>query len=217
MFLTIAHYSFISLGWKNFYLFIVPVMSYIYFPLLFLSRRKIDGLIQNLWVVQSGIMLCVYFLSFAPALMFLNVNPTAIRRIDPVTTFLFLFIVTELNDVFQFISGKLFGRKKLIVEISPNKTVAGLIGGIVASSVLSIVLGPMLIELHGWQSALTGFCIAISGVSGDLMFSSIKRTVGVKDFSNLIPGHGGVLDRLDSLVFTGPTLYCLMYVFIHIE
>jgi phosphatidate cytidylyltransferase len=214
--LVLTHYVFIFLEWKNFFLFIVPVMTYIYLPFIMLSRRKIDGLIPNLWATQSGLMLCVYSLSFAPGLLFLNVHPSEVRRIDPVVAFLFLFLVTELNDVFQFISGKLFGRRKLVVEISPNKTVAGFVGGLIITSLLSLVLAPVMLDLNVWQSLLVGFCIALSGVSGDLMFSSIKRTVGVKDFSRVIPGHGGVLDRLDSIVFTAPTLYCLMYLFLHV-
>ena len=214
--LALAHYTFVFLEWKNFYLFIVPIMTYIYLPFFVLSRRKIDGLIQNLWAAQSGLMLCVYALSFAPGLLFLNVNPTAQKVIDPVVAFLFLFITTEMNDVFQFVSGKSFGRRKLVVEISPNKTVAGFIGGILLTSLLSLVLAPIMLQINVWQSLLMGFCIAISGVSGDLMFSSLKRTAGVKDFSQLIPGHGGVLDRLDSIIFTAPTLYCLMYLFIHV-
>jgi phosphatidate cytidylyltransferase len=115
---TVVHYSFIILGWKNFFLFIVPLMSFIYLPFFFLARRKIDGLVQNLWSAQCGLMLCVYFLSFVPGLIFLNDNPTANRTIDPILAFFFLFFVTELNDVFQFICGKSFGRIKLIHEIS---------------------------------------------------------------------------------------------------
>lgn len=215
--LVLAHYTFLFLQLKNFFLFIVPVMTYIYLPFMMLSRRRIDGLIQNLWATQSGLMLCVYSLSFAPGLLFLNIHPTASRQMDPISAFLFLFIATEMNDVFQFVSGKMFGRRKLVVEISPNKTVAGLVGGILMTSLLSLVLAPVMLELNPWQSLLVGFGIALSGVSGDLMFSAIKRTVGVKDFSQLIPGHGGVLDRLDSMVFTAPTLYCLLYIFIHVE
>jgi phosphatidate cytidylyltransferase len=157
----------------------------------------------------------VYCLSFAPGLLFLNIHPDVSRSIDPVAAFLFLFITTEMNDVFQFASGKLFGRQKLVVEISPNKTIAGFVGGLLMTSILSLVLAPLMLDLQLWQSLLTGFCIALSGVSGDLMFSSMKRTVGIKDFSQLIPGHGGVLDRLDSMVFTAPTLYCLLYVYLH--
>ncbi len=210
-----AHYTFIFLGLKNFYLFILPLMTYVYVPFLMLRRRKIDDLVQNLWATQSGVMLCVYFLSFAPGLLFLNVNPTAVREIEPVAAFLFLFITTEMNDVFQFISGKSFGRRKLAEEISPNKTVAGFIGGIVLTSLLSAILAPMILDLNIWQSVLLGGCISLSGISGDLMFSSIKRTAGVKDFSQLIPGHGGALDRFDSMVFTAPTLYSLIFIFIH--
>ena len=213
--LVAIHYLFLFLGVKNFFLFVVPVVTYIFLPFLMLSRRKIDGLVHNLWASQSGIMLCLYCLSFAPGLLFLNIHPNVSRSIDPVAAFLFLFITTEMNDVFQFASGKLFGRQKLVVEISPNKTIAGFVGGLLMTSILSLVLAPLMLDLQLWQSLLTGFCIALTGVSGDLMFSSMKRTVGIKDFSQLIPGHGGVLDRLDSMVFTAPTLYCLLYVYLH--
>lgn len=215
--LTVVHYGFLLLEWKNFFLFIVPLFSFIYLPFLFLSRRKIHGLVNNLWSAQSGLMLTVYFLSFVPGLMFLNINDTAARRIDVIHAFLFLFFTTELNDVFQFLSGKLFGKKKLVVEISPNKTVAGFVGGMLGTTLLSLLVAPPLLEIQLWQSAILGFCISISGISGDLMFSSIKRTYGVKDFSDLIPGHGGVLDRLDSIIFTAPTLYSLMYIFLHLD
>jgi phosphatidate cytidylyltransferase len=215
--LTIVHYSFLLLGWKNFFLFIVPLFSFIYLPFFFLSRRKIQGLIANLWSAQSGLMLCVYFLSFVPGLIFLNDNETAIRKIDVLSAFLFLFFTTEMNDVFQFLNGKLFGKTKLVAEISPNKTLAGFIGGIICTILLSYFIAPPLLQLTAPQSIILGACISISGISGDLMFSSLKRTYGVKDFSDLIPGHGGVLDRLDSIIFTAPTLYSLMYIFLHLS
>jgi phosphatidate cytidylyltransferase len=213
--LVMAHYAFILLGWKNFYFLILPLVTFVYLPFFLLRQRQIDGMVHNLWAAQSGLMLCVFLLSFAAGLVFLNDSATAIRKVDPVVSFLFLFFATELNDVFQFVAGKLFGRAKLIPEISPNKTVAGFWGGVVITALLSLFLAPAMLQLNYWQSVLLGCCLSVSGVSGDLMFSSIKRTVGVKDFSNLIPGHGGVLDRLDSMVFTAPTLYCLLYLFLH--
>lgn len=213
--LTTSHYSFLFLGWKNFFLFIVPTMTFIFLPLYFLIHRTIRGLIKDLWRTQSAIMLCVYFLSFIPGLFFLNDNPTALRKIDPEAAFLFLFFVTEMNDVFQFIAGKIFGQHKIVPELSPNKTLEGFIGGAVLTLCLSLILAPLLLQVELWQSAVIGICISLSGMTGDLMFSAIKRTFEVKDFAETIPGHGGVLDRVDSLIFTAPTLYCLMYLFIH--
>jgi phosphatidate cytidylyltransferase len=213
--LTVAHYSFIILNWKTFFLFIVPVMSFIYLPFLFLLRRRVTDLLSSLWAAQSGLMLCVYFLSFVPGIIFLNDNPTALRKIDPVSAFLFLFLVTELNDVFQFVCGKIFGKHRLVPELSPNKTLEGFVGGLIFTTALAFLLGPYFLQLNFWQAGLAGIAISLSGMSGDLMFSAVKRTYGVKDFSDLIPGHGGALDRVDSLVFTAPTLYCLLYLFIH--
>jgi phosphatidate cytidylyltransferase len=213
--LTIAHYTFILLGWKNFFLFIVPLMSFIYLPFFFLLRRKVSGLVESLWATQSAVMLCVYFLSFVPGLLFLNDNPTATRQIDPLLAFLFLFFVTELNDIFQFLSGKLFGKHKIVPELSPNKTLEGFAGGMLLTCILSAALSPIMLGITYPQGLLLGFCLSISGMSGDLMFSALKRTFQIKDFSDLIPGHGGVLDRVDSIIFTAPTLYSLMYIFIH--
>jgi len=126
---------------------------------------------------------------------------------------LYLFILTALNDIAQFVSGKLFGRHKIAPGVSPNKTWQGLAGGIVISLAVSLALGTYL-ALAG-PLTLAGFALVLSlgGFAGDLMFSAAKRRLGIKDFSTLIPGHGGILDRVDSLVLTAPLLYCLLHIF----
>jgi phosphatidate cytidylyltransferase len=87
-------------------------------------------------------------------LVFLNDSPTATRTIDPTAAFLYLFFTTELNDVFQFLSGKLLGRTKLAPELSPNKTLEGFLGGLVLTSLLSLVLAPLFLDLLLWQAAV---------------------------------------------------------------
>ncbi|MES2161613.1 MAG: phosphatidate cytidylyltransferase [Pseudomonadota bacterium] len=122
----------------------------------------------------------------------------------------YLYVLTALNDVAQFISGTIFGRHRIAPGISPNKTWQGLAGGVVVTSALSLTLGRYL---HLADAAhLAGFALLLSlgGFCGDLMFSAAKRVLGVKDFSQLIPGHGGILDRVDSLVVTAPLLYFLI-------
>ncbi|MDZ7920222.1 phosphatidate cytidylyltransferase [Rhodoferax sp.] len=121
--------------------------------------------------------------------------------------FFYLFTVTALNDVAQFISGKCLGRHKIAKTISPNKTWAGLLGGVVASALVSLALG-MQLQLASAPFLLAlGAGLSLAGFLGDLVFSAAKRALGLKDFSNLIPGHGGILDRADSLVLTAPLLY----------
>lgn len=122
----------------------------------------------------------------------------------------YLFILTALNDIGQFVAGKLFGQHKIAPTISPNKTWEGLAGGILASQVVSAVLGTYLSLAGCLVLAIYALVLSIAGFAGDLMFSAAKRYFSIKDFSALIPGHGGVLDRVDSLVLTAPLLYFLL-------
>lgn len=122
----------------------------------------------------------------------------------------YLFILTALNDIAQFVSGKLFGRHRIAPTLSPNKTWQGLAGGIVISQLVSLALGRYLDLAGPLTLSLYGLLLSIAGFAGDLLFSAAKRRLGVKDFSALIPGHGGILDRVDSLVLTAPLLYCLL-------
>lgn len=122
----------------------------------------------------------------------------------------YLFILTALNDIAQFVSGKLFGKHKIAPSISPNKTWQGLLGGIAISQLISLALGSYLSLADPFTLALYALLLSVAGFMGDLMFSAAKRRLGIKDFSTLIPGHGGILDRVDSLVLTAPLLYCLL-------
>ncbi len=125
--------------------------------------------------------------------------------------FFYLFTVTALNDVAQFISGKCLGRHRIAKTISPNKTWAGLLGGVLASALVSLALGLHLQLASAHFLLLLGALLSLAGLLGDLMFSAAKRELGIKDFSNLIPGHGGILDRADSLVLTAPLLYGVLH------
>lgn len=123
---------------------------------------------------------------------------------------LVLFFLTALNDISQFIFGKFIGGRKIYVRISPNKTWAGLVGGIIMTSLGGIWLIGHLELVDISTSLLIAVSVAIAGIAGDLIFSAVKRFLQIKDFSNLIPGHGGILDRIDSLVMTAPLLYTLL-------
>lgn len=124
---------------------------------------------------------------------------------------LLLLVSVSLNDVFAFVSGKLFGRRKLCPQTSPNKTIAGSVGALLLTTGLVVWLGGL--AFAGTRAAdplhlLTlGFLISALGQLGDLLMSAIKRDIGVKDMGSLIPGHGGLLDRFDSLLFTAPAVF----------
>ncbi|UVW27253.1 phosphatidate cytidylyltransferase [Massilia sp. H6] len=122
----------------------------------------------------------------------------------------YLFIMTALNDIGQFVAGTLFGQHKIAQNVSPNKTWEGLAGGIFTSQFVSAVLGAYLSLAGFLVLAIYALVLSIAGFTGDFIFSAAKRYLSIKDFSTLIPGHGGILDRVDSLVLTAPVLYCLL-------
>jgi phosphatidate cytidylyltransferase len=119
-----------------------------------------------------------------------------------------------LSDSAQFYTGRLLGRTRLAPAISPAKTVEGAVGGLVAAGVGGSILGPLCVPgLSPLAGALVGLGLAVAGMAGDLFESLLKRSAGVKDSSTLIPGHGGVLDRIDSHLFAAPVFYVFLAYF----
>lgn len=109
----------------------------------------------------------------------------------------------------QYLFGKTFGKHKITPKVSPNKTVEGLLGGVVSTAVIAGILAKFLTPFSFWQAFILGAILAIAGFFGDITMSAIKRDIGVKDTGALLPGHGGILDRLDSMIFTVP-LFSIM-------
>jgi phosphatidate cytidylyltransferase len=126
---------------------------------------------------------------------------------------LFVVLLTELNDVAQYVFGRTLGRRKIIESVSPKKTAEGLVGGALTTTALSVALAPYLTPLTRGDSVAVGLMIGFGGFLGDVTISAVKRDIGVKDSGTLIPGHGGILDRIDSLLFTGPLFFHFMAYF----
>jgi len=159
----------------------------------------------------------VFFLSHAAYLLVMEV--AASPRVAPVCPngeipqypglelLLLLLVLTQSNDVAQYLWGKSLGRKKLVPLVSPGKTWAGFLGGLGTTILLSAILGPWLTMLDLPRSAMAGVIIGVTGLLGDLNISALKRDLGVKDAGATLPGHGGVLDRIDSLIFTAPVFF----------
>ncbi len=127
-------------------------------------------------------------------------------------------VIAWLADIGAYFIGTFFGKHKLCPNISPKKTVEGLCGGLIAAVVFSLVaavvyqtvcLDPLGLQVNYWLVAVIALCLSPLSVIGDLLCSVIKRQSGIKDFGKLFPGHGGVLDRFDSLIFVAPILYIL--------
>lgn len=120
---------------------------------------------------------------------------------------LFLLIATELNDIAAFSAGKMFGKRPLVSQISPRKTVEGALGSLVVTSFFVWVIHGWLPGFHPGLLVLSVIIVWIGGTVGDLAISVVKRDIGIKDMGVLIPGHGGLLDRVDSLIFTAPLFF----------
>ena len=138
-------------------------------------------------------------------LLFLGISMSLlilVRSID-LNLLIFLLIIPMVTDIFAYITGMLIGKHQLLKEISPKKTVEGMIGGTIMGVFVGAMFYHTLVDPLFPKIELLAICtfLSVLGQYGDLVFSAIKRYFGKKDFSNLIPGHGGILDRLDSIIF----------------
>jgi phosphatidate cytidylyltransferase len=122
-----------------------------------------------------------------------------------------VFLSVELNDVFAFVAGKTLGNRKLLPNTSPKKTIAGAVGALVLTTLLVMGVGPFVFQgtvlASPIHTAILGVLVSIIGQFGDLMLSSIKRDLGIKDMAATIPGHGGLLDRFDSVILVAPAVF----------
>lgn len=129
---------------------------------------------------------------------------TAALNLDSRTLILLLFFMTAINDIAQYYCGKALGQHQLTPTISPNKTIEGAVGGICVTALIGAIILPLVLPLPWYLGALIGILTGVAGITGDLFISQLKRHAGVKDSGQLIPGHGGALDRIDSLLLTAP-------------
>ena len=206
-----VQYYWIYINWKAMSLIFIPVYMFLFIPLRLLFTGQPKGIVQSMAKIQWGLMAFVFCISHVACLM--TLLPTTNIPGGGRALVLYLVFLTEINDVSQYIWGKLFGKTKIAPNISPKKTLAGLLGGILTTVLLALSL-QFLSGFSILYSLMAGLIISVAGFIGDLVISSVKRDVGVKDSSNLIPGHGGMLDRIDSLAYTAPLFFHFVnYVF----
>ncbi len=199
----------VGIGWYGMFVIFVPVYMFLFLPLPMLIVGETQGYLRAVATLHWGLMTTVFSVGHAAFLLVLPEagNPGA----GGAGLLLFLLVVTELNDVAQFVSGKLLGRHRLIPKVSPKKTWEGFLGGLVVTALVAAGLGLLLPPLPAWGAAATGLLLSAAGLVGDLTVSALKRDLGIKDSGNVIPGHGGILDRLDSLTYTAPIFFHLIW------
>jgi len=213
--LAVLNYLLILFGEASAFLVLMPVGGLVIIAVLQLLRGNPTGYMRKVGGLYWGAMVLIYGMSHAAYLFLLPA--TARGPAGAEGWFLFLVILTEADDIFQAVIGRAFGahkRHRLVPVISPNKTWEGLIGGMLVTIALAILLAPWLTTLaeHSGRAgpALAAVVVTVAGLFGDINMSAVKRDSGVKDSSGLLPGMGGLIDRVDSLTFAAPAFVYFM-------
>ncbi|SHE55653.1 phosphatidate cytidylyltransferase [Chryseobacterium sp. OV279] len=180
----------------NYFMFssALTIIVLLYFLLLKTALKQLYG-------VFIALLVCLFAF---PHLSFIRETSSGLNSI------IFVVVVTELNDVFQYLMGKFFGKHKITPTISPNKTLEGFIGGVFLTVILSNLLGFFLLKTDIFVNTIIGMILGIFGFFGDVLMSYLKRKAEIKDTGTLLPGHGGLLDRMDSLIFNAPIFFWIL-------
>ena len=196
-------YYLIGIEWYGLYAIFIPVYVFLLLPIIAVTRGDTTGFIERVAEVQWGLMITVFCVSHVPALLTLPIPGFAGRNLLLIA---FLVLVVQSSDVLQYVCGKLFGRTRIAPRVSPSKTLGGFAGGVAAATLLGAALW-WITPFRPWQAGLMALLINLMGFCGGLVMSAIKRDRGVKDWGRMIEGHGGMLDRLDSVIFAAPVFF----------
>jgi phosphatidate cytidylyltransferase len=188
------------------YSIFIPVYAFLFMPIIAVLRGDTERFLVRIAEVQWALMICVFCASHVPALLTLHIPGYEGRNVLLIA---FLVIVVQLSDVLQYVWGKLFGKTRIAPRLSPSKTVEGFAGGVISASLIGAALW-WVTPFTPLQAGLLAFVITLMGFFGGLVMSAIKRDRGVKDWGHLIEGHGGLIDRLDSVVFSAPVFFHLV-------
>jgi len=198
-----VQYALVGMAWYGLFTVFIPVWCFLVLPILATLQGDTQHYLERTAKLQWGLMVCVFCVSHVPALLTLEIAGFEDRQLLLVA---FLVLVVQGSDVLQYIWGKLLGRHLLAPRLSPSKTWEGLVGGVASATAIGAALH-WLTPFTPWQAAGLALLVCAMGFFGGLVLSAVKRDRGVKDWGTLIQGHGGMLDRLDSLVFAAPAFF----------
>lgn len=193
-------YLFIGLGWTGLFAVFIPVYAFLLLPIVSALRGDSNRFLIRVAETQWGLMICIFCISHIPALMTFEMGDGR-----SVLLILFFVMVVQFGDLIEYYAGRKFGVRKIAPHLSP-KTIRGMIAGVLGATVIGALLS--WITPYGIVGAAMMAALAsLTGMFGSLVFAAIKRDKGVKDWSHLIPGQGGFLDQLDSVIFAAPVFY----------
>ena len=198
-------YFWVAIEWYGLFIIFIPVYMFLFLPLHMVIIGDTKEFLRSAGTIHWGLMTMVFSISHVAYLLVLPALTNS--RTGGAGLVLFLVVLTQLNDVAQYFWGTLFGKHKIIPKVSPNKTWEGFIGGILTTSAISILLSSVLTPFSLYMAFAAGLIISIAGFIGDVTISALKRDIGIKDSGTILPGHGGILDRIDSLTYTAPLIF----------
>lgn len=196
-------YLLIGIGWYGLFAIFIPVYLFLLLPILSSLGGDTTRFLERTSKVQWGLMIAVYCISSVPALLTLDIAGYEGRNLLLIA---WLVIVVQISDVLQYVCGKLAGKRKIAPNLSPSKTVEGFFGGVALATLIGASLY-WITPFAFWQAGLFALLVCLLGFAGGLVMSAIKRDRGVKDWGHMIEGHGGMLDRLDSVCFAAPVFF----------
>lgn len=215
--ITALHYLFVWRHWYGMFAIFIPVYAFLFLPAVSALQARIHGFGRRSASVQWALMVSVYAISHVPALLQLPFaiahgreaaegSPPDSGGAAAAALLLYMVIVVQGSDVLQYVWGKTLGRHPIAPTVSPSKTWEGFLGGVLSATGLGAALW-WATPFTPWQAALISLLACAMGFLGGLVMSAIKRDAGIKDFGTLIPGHGGIMDRFDSLAFAAPIFF----------
>ncbi len=204
-------YSWVYQESYGMFIIFIPVYIFLLLPLRMVIVGETKNFLHAVGVIHWGLMTLVFSISHLAYLIVLPATESS--ETGGAGLVLFLVFLTQLNDVAQYVWGKMLGKHKIIPQVSPNKTWQGFIGGAATTTLLSVLISGLLTPMSINMAIAAGLIISIAGFIGDVTISALKRDIGVKDSGSLLPGHGGILDRIDSLTYTGPLFFHFIYYF----
>jgi phosphatidate cytidylyltransferase len=201
--ITPLQYVLVAIQWYGLFLILIPVYAFLLIPLRNAIAGDCERFLERTAKIQWALMVCVFCVSHAPALLGMPIRGW---HHGGSSLLLYLVLIVQLSDVMQYVWGKTLGKHKIAPVVSPNKTWEGFLGGVASATLIGTLLW-WATPFNPWQAAVMSLLCTLMGFAGGLTMSAIKRDRGVKDFGTLIEGHGGVLDRIDSLCFAAPVFF----------
>jgi phosphatidate cytidylyltransferase len=219
-----VHYLIVYSGWYGPFWTFVPVWVFVILMARLVLTGETEGFLATAGITFLGLMLLVFLLSHT--VLVLSLPAGAAPAAGPWGLFVYLTVLTEVNDIAQALWGRRFGRHKITPRVSPNKTWEGFaLGAATTVALACLAAGPLtpfadrpyragsvVIDVPYLPAVAAGLLIAVGGFFGDITMSAVKRDAGVKDSGDLLPGQGGILDRIDSLTFTAPLFFYFTYI-----